>query len=148
MAITPSITAKPGFQFILKVADPTKSPTVFETVGGLRNTQLTINNNPADISNAASAGFREFLPEGGVQEFSLSADGVFDSRTPGARRVFNAAVNRELVEGMVVSGHGDAFIGAFVVQSCQRSGPFQDAEQFSIQLQGSGRIVYQDGVSG
>lgn len=148
MAITPSITAKPGFQFLLKVADPAISPTSFLTVGGLRNTQLTINNNPADISNAASNGFREFLPAGGVQDFQLSADGVFDSQTPGARLVFNAAVNRTLIEAQIVSGHGDAFFGNFVVQTSQRSGPYQDAEQFSIQLQGSGQIIYQDNISG
>lgn len=148
MAITPSITAKPGFQFIFQVADPAVSPTVFTTVGGLRNTRLTINNNPADISNAASAGFREFLPEGGVQDFQLAADGVFDSSGAAARRVFQAAVNRTLIEGRVISGHGDSFTGNFVVQSCERSGPYQDAEQYSIQLQGSGQIVYTDNVSG
>lgn len=142
MAVTPSITAKPGFQFIFQVADSTVSPTAFLTVGGLRNTSLVINNNPADITNAASNGFREFLPNGGIQEFSLTADGVFDSKTTGAKLLETAAIQRQYIEGRILSGHGDSFVGSFVVASVTRTGNFQEAETFNVSLQGASQILY------
>lgn len=145
MAINQSITAKPGFQFLFQVADPTVSPTAFVVVGGLRNTSLTINNNPADITNAASNGLREFLPDGGIQEFSLTADGVYDSKTTGAKLVATSAVQRKLIEGRIVSGHGDSFVGTFVISSITRTGNFQEAETFNISIQGAGQIVYVPG---
>jgi len=141
MAFNPSITAKPGRDFLLKVSDQT-SPTNFVTVGGLRNVQLTINNNPVDITNAASNGFREYLPDGGVQSFSFSGDGIFDSETTGANSLFDAAQNRTVIEGQISSGHGDSFTGFFVVTSFQRSGAFDGAETFSVSLESTGQLVY------
>lgn len=145
MAISPSITAKPGFQFILKVAAAAVSPTNFVTVGGLRNTTLTINNNPADITNAASAGFQELLPAGGIQSFQVTSDGVFDSNTTGAQVVFDAAMRRNsLIEAKLESGHGDAFYMNIAVTQATRGGPFDGAETFSIQFSSSGRVIYSE----
>lgn len=143
MSFTPSITAKPGRDFLLKVSDQV-SPTNFVTVGGLRNVQLTLNNNPVDITNAASNGFREYLPDGGVQSFSFSGDGIFDSQTTGAQTLFTAAKDRTVIEGQIISGHGDSFTGFFVVTSYQRSGPYDGAEGFSVSLESTGQLVYQE----
>lgn len=141
MAYSPSITAKPGRNFLLKVSSQT-SPTTFVTVGGLRSTNFQLNNNPVDITNAASGGFRELLPDGGVQQFSMSGDGIFDSQTSGAVVLFNAARNRTVIEGQIISGHGDEFIGFFVVAQYQRSGAFDQAEQFSVTLESTGQVTY------
>ena len=141
MAVGSSITAKPGRDFLLKVSDGT-SPTTFVTVGGIRNTQLTVNNNPVDITNAASNGFRELLPDGGIQSFDLSADGIFDSNTTGADLLNAAMLGRTLIEVQIVSGHGDSFVGAVAVASFQRAGALNDAETFSVQLQSHGQINY------
>lgn len=142
MPFTPSITAKPGFQFVLKIADPAVSPTDFKLVGGLRNTALTINNAPADITNAGSNGFQELLPNGGIQSFNVTADGVFDSDTDGMTLLFTAARLRTLVECQIISGHGDSFVGTFAVANCSRTGPYQDAETFNVTLNSSGTIEY------
>jgi TP901-1 family phage major tail protein len=141
MPFTPSITAKPGRQFVLKVSDAV-SPTNFVTIGGLRNTQMTLNNNPVDITNAASNGFREYLPDGGVQSFSMSGDGIFDSETTGAVVLFTAAKDRTVIEGQIVSGHGDSFVGFFVVTNFQRNGPYDGAETFSVSLESTGQLAY------
>lgn len=141
MPYAPSIVAKPGREFLLKVAAGT-SPTTFQTVGGLRTTSLTINNNPVDITNSASNGFREMLPDGGVQSFSVSGDGIFDSLTTGADLLFTAAKDRVLIECQVVSGHGDSFVGNFVVTSFARNGSFDGAEQFSVSLESTGELDY------
>jgi TP901-1 family phage major tail protein len=142
MAYSPSITAKAGYNFVFQVSDGT-SPTVFQTVAGLRNIRLTVNNAPADITNAGSQGFRELLPEGGIQSFSASAEGIFDSANSTTQAAIQeAAINRTYVEGKLVSGHGDFFVGNFVVASFERAGPNDQAETFNITLEGSGRISY------
>jgi predicted secreted protein len=142
MAYAPSILAKPGYKMLFQVSDG-NSPTNFQTVGGLRNPKLTINNNPADITNMGSNGFRELLPDGGVQSFSLSAQGIMDGNSGSAfQLVFLACVNRTFLEGKLVSGHGDFFVGTFVVSQADRDGTQTDAEMFNVTLEGSGRISY------
>ena len=141
MSFAPSIDAKAGRLFILKVATGV-SPTEFVTVGGLRTTSLSINNNPVDITNVASGGFRELLPDGGVQAFSMAGDGIFDSQTQGADLLFTAARNRTMIECQIISGHGDEFRGNMVVASFQRTGPFDNAETFSVALESSGQLIY------
>lgn len=142
MALEPTITAKSGFNLRVYVSDPDVSPSVFEVIGGLRSPSITINNNPVDITNVASNGFREFLPDGGIQDFQLSASGVFDSKTNGARILWTASVNRQLAELRLESGHGDSFQGLFVISSLTRSGQYSDAETYNISLNGSGQIIY------
>ena len=138
-----SITAKPGRSFEIKVADPDVSPSVYAQIGGLRNTSMTINNNPVDISNVVSKGFREFLPEGGLQDIAVTATGIFDSATTGAQSIEKAARTRVLVEVQIDSGHGDAFNFAAVVNTFERSGDHEGVEEFNMSLTSHGTIHYQ-----
>lgn len=141
MAVSTSITAKSGRSFLLKASDGT-SPTVFNTVGGIRNTQMTLNDNPVDITSVSSGGFREWLPDGGIQELQVSLDGIRDSLTTGASLLQQAARNRTLIECQIVSGHGDGFIFTAAVQSMQRAGAMDQAETFQFQLVSHGQVTY------
>lgn len=141
MTFSPSITAQPGRDLLFKVSDGT-SPTTYVTVGGVRTNNVTINNNPVDITNALSAGWREFLADGGVQSLSMSVDGIFDSKTTGADILNSAAINRTTIEAQLISGHGDQFLGNFVVVSFNRTGAFDNAETFSATIESSGAILY------
>jgi predicted secreted protein len=145
MTFAPSIEAQPGRLFLLKVSDGT-SPTTFVTVGGVRATSMTLNNNPVDITNVASNGYRELLPDGGVQSFSMALEGIMDSQTQGAVLLFTAARNRTLIECQIVSGHGDEFRGNMAVNQFQRNGAFDNAEVFSCQLESSGQLLYIPGA--
>ena len=46
------------------------------TIGGLRSTSITINDEAVDISNKDSSS-RQLLPQGGILSMSVSASGVF-----------------------------------------------------------------------
>lgn len=137
-----SITAKPGRDFQVKVADPAVSPSVYVSIGGLRNTELTINNNPVDITSVTSLGFQELLSDGGIQSFQVSCDGIKDSLTTGATILNLAAVNRTNLEVEVISGHGDGFFGTVVVETWGRQGAHDNAEQFTASLNSTGPIIY------
>lgn len=142
MAVTSSISANSGRDFLIKVADPAVSPTVFFTVGGLRSGSITINDNPVDITNVASGGFQEWLPDGGVFSTSVSGDGIYDSTGTGAGLVHTASINRSFLEVQVVSGAGDSFVFDAVVESLERSASYDDAEGFSISIQSHGAVVH------
>src|ERR1035437_3374148 len=50
--------------------------STYTAVGGCQATDVTINNSPVDITNVLSAGFKEWLGNGGDQDLSITASGV------------------------------------------------------------------------
>ncbi len=138
-----SITAKPGRNFLLKVADPDVSPSVFTSVAGIKNLQVSINNNPADITNHDSRGYREMLPDAGIQGYDISFDGIMAIGNA-AFDIVNSkgAIQRRLLEFQLSSDHGDDYFFAGVVSQLQRSGPLSDAETFSATVMSHGTINY------
>lgn len=144
MAITTSIDAGAGRLFTLKISDG-GDPPVFLTIGGAKSTRMSLNAAPVDITNVASNGWKEYLPGAGTKELSISLSGVFDSRTPGATKVWDAAMAQGVggyIEAQVISGHGDYFVGTFVVENYERSGEDSNAEQFSCSIKSSGQPTY------
>jgi predicted secreted protein len=144
MAITTSIDANAGRLFTLKASDGGTPPT-FLTIGGCKSTRMTLNAAPVDITNVASNGWREYLPGAGVKEMTVAIQGVFDSRTPGARKVWDAAMAQGAggyIEAQLISGHGDSFVGTWVVENYERSGEDANAETFSASIKSSGPPQY------
>ena len=142
MAVTTSITAYSGRDFLVKVADPDVSPSSFNTLGGLRSGTITINDNPVDITNVASNGFQEWLADGGVFAVTVSGDGIYDGTGTGASLVHSAAVNRTYLEVQVNSGANDYFVMDAVVESFERNGSYDDAEGFSVTFSSHGQVDY------
>ncbi len=134
-----SITAKSGADFLIKAADPDVSPSVYATIGGTRNSTMTFNNNPIDITNISSNSFREWFAKG-IQQVDISGDGIFDSATTGAQNLEKAARTRVLTDIQVSSGHGDSFIFSAVVNTFERSGNVDGVEEFSFSLSSHGSI--------
>lgn len=142
--MTTSIKAKAGRAFTIKVSDAAPTPT-FLTVGGLKSTNLQLNGGAANITNVGSAGWEEWLPGGATKGLSISGDGIFDSLTPGARKIWDAAMAMDeggYLELQIISGHGDSFVGTFVVESYSRKGDDSGAETFSVSLKSSGPPQY------
>ena len=139
---TTSITAYSGRDFLIKLADPTISPTSLNTLGGLRGGTLSINGNPVDITNVASSGYQEWLPDGGVFAFNVSGDGIYDGTGTGAQLANTASINRTYVECQVISGAGDSFVFDAVIENYERNGAFDDAEGFSISIASHGTVQY------
>ncbi|MBP2291044.1 phage tail tube protein [Azospirillum rugosum] len=144
MTINTSIDAAAGRMFTMKVSDGNAPPT-FLTIGGGKSLRLSINGAPVEISNSASGGWKEYLPGAGLKEMTASLQGIFDSKTVGARKVWDAAFAVGVggyIEAQIISGHGDYFVGVFVVESYERSGDDGQAEQFSCTLKSHGQPSY------
>ena len=77
------MTAQKGAAFLLKTGDGGSPPT-YETVAGLRTTQMTINGDTVVVTHKESGGWRELLSGAGTRSVSVSAAGY--SSAPRRRR--------------------------------------------------------------
>ena len=74
------MAAQKGSAMLMKVGNG-GSPETFTTIGGLRSTSLTINNESVDVTNKDSSNKRTMLAAAGVQSISVSGSGVFTDVT-------------------------------------------------------------------
>jgi TP901-1 family phage major tail protein len=119
----------------------TATPGQYATIGFLRSTSMSINNETVDVTTKDDMPWRQLLAECGVRSMSLSGAGVFSD---------NATVNSVITDVMagtignyqIISGHGDKFTGLFQPVSFERSGEYNDSEQYSITLESGGEITF------
>src|SRR3546814_16709623 len=79
-----NMAAEKGSAFLLKVGDGQPVPA-YETVAGLRTTQLSINGDAVVITNKDSGGWRELLSGAGIRSMSVSGAGGFTGSAAEAR---------------------------------------------------------------
>jgi TP901-1 family phage major tail protein len=132
-----STTAYKGRDALIKIS--ADGGSTFSTVGGVRTNALTINNEPVDVTNAGSNGFREHLADGGVQSVSMSCDGLVVDNTA-FETMMTQAKDRTLVRYKFEFATGGIIAAPFVVTSIQLTGTYNDAQSFSAQLESSGSV--------
>lgn len=128
-----------GRSFLLKIGDGA-TVEAFTAIGGIQSKSISINNAPVDVSDD-SAGYQKMLADGGIQSFEISANGITKDNAQ-LTALIAAAVARTEKNFQLMSGLGDQFEGTFVISQCQRTGPHDNAETFSITLQSSGQVDY------
>lgn len=134
------MAAVSGNTFVLKAGDGATSET-FTTIAGLRNTSFSLNNSPVDITTKDSAHWQTLLSDGGVQAFTMSADGVFtDSAVEETVREYS--FNNTLNNYQIVLPNGDTIGGSMLVTTYELNAANDDAEFYSITLNSSGIITY------
>lgn len=65
-----------GSAFLLKVGNGA-APPVYQTVAGLRTTQLSVNGEAVNVTTKDSGGWRALLSGAGVRSVSVSTAGIF-----------------------------------------------------------------------
>ncbi len=70
------MTAQKGSAFLLKIGDDAQ-PATYETVAGLRTTQMSINGDTVVVTHKESGGWRDLLSGAGTRSVSVSAAGIF-----------------------------------------------------------------------
>lgn len=134
--------AQAGKNFILKVEDDV-TPDQYNTVGGFRSNNFSVNGEAIDVSDKDSAGWKELLDGGGLRSMSVSGSGVFKD-TAGEEQVRALAFSSALHKFEITTGNGDKFTGTFQLTSYERSGEHAGEETFSISLESSGAITFTD----
>lgn len=134
------MVAQKGSLLLLKVGDG-GDPESFTTVGGMRTTSLTHNNQSIDTTNKDSGAWRQLLDGAGIRSISISGAGVFTDSTA-EETVRGLAMSNSINNYQLNFGNGDVLTGAFQITSYGRSGNYNDEESYTITLASAGTITF------
>jgi TP901-1 family phage major tail protein len=133
------MTAQKGSAFLLKIGDGA-SPPAYQTVAGLRTTQLSINGDAVVVTHKDSGGWRELLSGAGTRSVSVSAAGIFlGSAAEAAIRAHALAGTIDRYE--LSFEDGEKLRGEFLVQRLDYAGDFNGERNYTLQLESSGAVV-------
>ena len=132
--------AQKGSAFLLKISDG-GSPAAYDTVAGLRTTQMTVTGETVVVTNKGSGGWRELLAGAGVRQASVSGAGVFLSDEAGeaVRALFFAGEARNW--RILIPGLGQ-IEGPFVIANLDYSGAHDGEAQMSLALDSAGALSF------
>lgn len=128
-----------GDLFLLKV--DTTGSGAFATVAGLRSTGLNARLKPVETTNKDSGGQRELLDGAGIQAFTLTGAGVFDSGSAHetVRSLFLARTRRDW---RITRGDGSSLTAPCLVTALDFAGDYDGEETFSITLESAGVVSF------
>lgn len=133
------MTAQKGSAFLLKIGDG-GAPPAYQTVAGLRTTQMSVSGDTVVVTHKESGGWRELLSGAGTRFVSVSAAGIFLGSAA------EAAVRAHALAGTIADYElsfedGEKLRGAFLVQRLDYAGDFNGERNYALQLESSGPVV-------
>ena len=128
-----------GSAFLLKVGDG-GSPVAWQTVAGMRTTQMSVSGEAVAITSKDSGGWRELLSGAGVRSVSVSAAGVFTGSAAEARVKANALAGVIDDYRLTFEG-GETMTGRFLVVRLDYAGDFNGERSYSLGLESSGAVA-------
>ncbi|GAM03932.1 phage major tail protein, TP901-1 family [Novosphingobium sp. MBES04] len=133
------MTAQKGSAFLLKISDGANPPT-YQTVAGLRTTQMSVTGETLVITSKDSGGWRELLSGAGTRTVSVSAAGIFLGSAAETRIRVNA-MEGTLDDYELSFEDGEKLRGRFLVQRLDYAGDFNGERNYTLQLESSGAIA-------
>jgi TP901-1 family phage major tail protein len=128
-----------GSAFLLKVGNG-GNPVAYQTVAGLRTTQLSVNGEAVAITHKDSGGWRELLSGAGVRSVSVSAAGVFTGSAAEAR-VRGSALAGTIDDYRLTFEGGETMTGRFLVTRLDYAGDYNGERSYTLALESSGPVV-------
>ena len=133
------MAAQKGSAFLLKISNG-GAPAVYNTVAGLRTTQMSISGDAVVITSRESGGWREMLSGAGVRSVSVSAAGIFLGSSAETQIRANA-MSGTLDDYELSFEDGEKLRGRFLVQKLDYSGDFNGERNYTLSLESSGEVV-------
>lgn len=133
------MTAQKGSAFLLKISDG-ETPINYETVAGLRTTQLSINGDTVVITHKQSGGWRDLLSGAGTRSVSVSAAGIFLG-SDAENAIRSHALAGSLEDYELSFEDGAKMQGKFLVQRLDYAGDFNGERNYTLQLESSGPVI-------
>jgi len=133
------MSAQKGAAFLLKIGDGAQPPA-YETVAGLRTTQMSINGDTVVVTHKESGGWRELLSGAGTRSVSVSAAGIFlgSAAEAGLR---SHALAGTIADYELSFEDGERLRGRFLVQRLDYAGDFNGERNYTLQLESSGPVL-------
>lgn len=127
-----------GVGFLIQIESVV--PAVYIDIACARATSGALANEVIDVTSKCNMPWRTSI-EGGLQQMTLSVDGVYNDGLDIVQ--LEAAADGNLIINMkLISDDGDEYAGAFSVPSYERNGDHTDAELFSATFESAGAIVH------
>jgi TP901-1 family phage major tail protein len=134
------MTAQKGSAFLLKISDGAVPTPAYQTVAGLRTTQMSITGDTVVVTSKDSGGWRELLSGAGTRSVSVSAAGIFLGSAAEAQVRANALTGT--LDAYELSFEdGEKLRGSFLIQRLDYSGDFNGERNYTMQLESSGAVV-------
>lgn len=133
------MAAQKGSAFLLKISDGA-SPPIYNTVAGLRTTQMSINGESVVITSKDSGGWRELLSGAGTRSVTVSAAGIFLGSAAEMSIRGNALAGTIADYELSFEG-GERMRGKFLVQRLDYSGDFNGERNYTMTLESSGLVA-------
>lgn len=133
------MAAQKGAAFLLKISDGAATP-VYQTVAGLRTTQMSITGDTVVITHKGSGGWRELLSGAGVRQVSVSAAGIFLGSTA-ENQIRDHALAGTISDYELSFEDGSRMHGQFLIQRLDYSGDFNGERNYTLTLESSGAVV-------
>lgn len=131
--------AQSGAAFLLKITNGA-SPAVYQTIAGLRTTQMSINGDTVVVTHKQSGGWRDLLSGAGTRSVSVSAAGIFLGSVA-ENTVRSRALDGTLDDYELSFEDGAKLRGKFLVQRLDYAGDFNGERSYTLQLESSGPVV-------
>jgi len=143
------MAAQKGLDVLMKI-DISGTKT---TIGGLRSTSITLNDESVDITNKDSLGTRTLLAGAGVNSLSVSGSGVFtDAASEVAVRTAFAAQQNTTDGSSAQTAAFESFqfimpnlgtyTGNFQITSLEYSGEYNGEATYSMSFESAGYITF------
>jgi TP901-1 family phage major tail protein len=133
------MAAQKGSAFLLKISNGA-DPAVYQTVAGLRTTQMSITGDTVVITTKESGGWRDLLSGAGVRQVSVSAAGIFLG-SAAENQLRNNVLSGNIDDYELSFEDGAKMRGKFLLQRLDYSGDFNGERNYSIVLESSGAVV-------
>ena len=144
------MAAQKGKDVLMKI---NTSGSTYVTIGGLRSTSITLNDEAVDITNKDSEGTRTLLAGAGVNSISVTGSGVFTDSTA-------EALVRTTFSGQQKTSDGSSaqtpafknfqflipdlgtYTGSFMIASMEFAGEFNGEATYSFSFESAGYITF------
>lgn len=133
------MAAQKGAAFLLKISDGAATPT-YQTVAGLRTTQMSITGDTVVVTNKDSGGWRDLLSGAGVRQVAVNAAGIFLG-SAAETRIRDHALAGTIADYELSFEDGARMRGKFLIQRLDYSGDFNGERNYTLALESSGAVV-------
>ena len=116
------------------------SPEVFTTIGGLRDTSISINAETIDVTNKDSSRNRTLLADAGIKSFSISGSGVFTD-SASEQTVLTNFQSSTFKNYQFLVPDFNTFTGAFQITSMEYAGSYNGEVTYSMSFESTGGIT-------
>lgn len=134
------MAAQKGSALLMKIGDGA-SPEAFTTIGGMRSTSMTLNDEMVDVTNKDSGRARTLLAQGGVNSMTVSGSGVFTDTASETtlRGKFDVAA---LTNYQFLVPDFGTYTGSFQLTSLEYAGEYNGEVTYSFTFESSGALTF------